>query len=90
MTALSGCAVDITDPVNDGCTIICGDANGDEAINLGRRGVHHQLLFQRRGVARSAVRRDANGDGVVKSRRGVHLINYIFKGGPPPVEPCCP
>jgi CubicO group peptidase (beta-lactamase class C family) len=33
---------------------------------------------------------DADGDDAVNIGDAVHLINYIFKGGPPPVEPCCP
>jgi hypothetical protein len=27
---------------------------------------------------------DANGDGTVNVADAVYLINYIFKGGPPP------
>jgi hypothetical protein len=30
------------------------------------------------------IRGDANGDGVINSADVVYLINYLFKGGPPP------
>jgi predicted GH43/DUF377 family glycosyl hydrolase len=36
------------------------------------------------------VFRDADGDGAVNIGDPVYLINYVFKSGPPPVEPCCP
>ena len=90
MTGSSGCAVDITDPVNDGCTIICGDANGDEAINLADAVFIINYVFKGGASPDPLCVADANGDGVVNLAEAVHLINYIFKGGPPPVEPCCP
>jgi len=33
---------------------------------------------------------DTNSDVSIDLADAVYLINYVFKGGPPPVEPCCP
>ncbi len=33
---------------------------------------------------------DASGNGTVNVSDAVHLVNHVFKGGPAPVEPCCP
>jgi len=89
-TGSSGCAIDITDPVNDGCTIICGDANDDEAINLADAVFIINYVFKGGTPPDPLCVADANGDGAVNLAEAVHLINYIFKGGPPPVDPCCP
>ena len=32
---------------------------------------------------------DANADGHVNVSDAVYIINQVFKGGDPPVEPCC-
>ena len=32
---------------------------------------------------------DINNDGDVNVADAVYIINYVFKGGPAPVEPCC-
>lgn len=50
-------------------------------------GISQSTSYQARAgyvYASFVMRGDANGDGVINSADIVYLINYLFKGGPPP------
>jgi hypothetical protein len=68
-------------------SIICGDANGDEQVNVADA-VHLINYVFKYGPAPDPLEAgDANCDGGVNVADAVYVINYVFKGGP---EPCCP
>lgn len=69
---------------------MCGDANGDETINIADAVYIIDYVFRGGPPPDPLCVGDANGDGSVNVADAVHLINYIFKGGPAPVEDCCP
>lgn len=69
---------------------ICGDANGDEAINIGDAVDLVNYIFKGGPAPDPLCVGDVNDDGDINVGDAVYLINYIFKDGPPPVEPCCP
>jgi hypothetical protein len=66
----------------------CGDANGDEAIDVGD--VVYLIAFVFKGGPPPGMlcEGDVNGDGQVNVGDAVYLINWMFRGGPPPV--CMP
>jgi hypothetical protein len=66
---------------------VCGDANGDEDVNVGD-GVYMINYIFKGGPAPSPVEAgDANCDGEANVADAVYVINFVFKGGP---GPCCP
>ncbi len=68
-------------------SFVCGDANGDGAVNVGDAVFLINYVFKG-GPAPSPVESgDANCDGATNVGDAVYLINYVFKSGP---EPCCP
>ncbi len=69
---------------------ICGDANGDAAVNIGDAVHLINYIFKGGPAPEPLCVGDGNGDDAINIGDAVHLINYIFKGGPAPVEPCCP
>jgi M6 family metalloprotease-like protein len=78
------------DGIPDGCDVICGDANGDEAVNVADAVYLINYIFKDGLPPDPLCVGDANDDDAVNIADAVYLINYIFKDGPPPVEPCCP
>ena len=67
--------------------VICGDANGDEQIDIGD--VVHLINYQYKEGPAPVCQPitgcgDVNIDGVVDIGDVVHLINYLYKNGPPP------
>jgi hypothetical protein len=80
------------DGVGDACDQFnnCGDANGDEAINVGDAVFIINYVFKGGPAPDPQCVGNANGDGEANVGDAVYLINYIFKGGSAPVEPCCP
>jgi len=65
---------------------ICGDANGDEAVNVSDA-VHIINYVFTEGVAPDPYESaDVNCDGLVNVSDGVFIINYIFIDGSP--TPC--
>ena len=66
---------------------ICGDANGDKAINVGDAVYVINYIFKSGPAPAPVAAGDANCDGAVNVGDAVHVINYIFKSGP---APCCP
>ena len=73
----------------DALTAICGDANGDETVNVGDAVYLINYVFKGGPAPDPVCSGDANGDGDVNVGDAVYLINYVFKGGPAPVEDCC-
>jgi hypothetical protein len=64
---------------------ICGDANGDQAINIGDPVFLITYIFKDGPAPEPLASGDVNLDGTVNIGDAVFLINHIFKGGP---EPC--
>ncbi|MFW9842767.1 MAG: M6 family metalloprotease domain-containing protein, partial [Candidatus Thorarchaeota archaeon] len=73
--------------IGDACQFTCGDATGDETVNVSDA-VHVINYVFKGGPAPDPLESgDANCDDSVNVSDAVHVINYVFKGGP---EPCCP
>jgi len=67
--------------------IVCGDANGDGAVNVGDAVYIVNYVF-RGGPAPVPIQAgDANGDGNVNVGDAVSIINFVFRGGPAPICP---
>ena len=70
--------------------VACGDANGDENVDI--VDVVYLINYLFRGgpapVGGVCVG-DANGDDETNIVDVVYLINYLFRGGPTPVTDCC-
>ena len=64
-----------------------GDANGDRRVNIADAIVILHALFSTEVPLACDLAGDPNGDGVNDVSDGIHLINYRFLGGPPPVAP---
>ncbi|MCP4569721.1 MAG: hypothetical protein GY841_19245 [FCB group bacterium] len=69
---------------------VCGDANGDETINVGDAVYMINYVFKGGTAPDPECSGDANGDATLNVGDAVWLINYVFKSGPAPIEPCCP
>ena len=65
----------------------CGDANGDDQINLADPVFVINYIFKGGPAPDPLASGDANCDGPVNLADAVYVINYVFKGGP---QPCCP
>ncbi len=63
---------------------ICGDANGDEIIDLADAIYLLNYLFKGDPPPDPLEAGDANCDGVVELGDAIYLLNYLFKGGPEP------
>ena len=75
------------DGVGDACEYICGNANGDDLVNVGDAVFVVNYVF-RSGAAPDPIESgDANCDNQTNVGDAVYLISYVFKGG---AEPCCP
>ncbi|MFH1701074.1 MAG: trypsin-like peptidase domain-containing protein [Candidatus Zixiibacteriota bacterium] len=66
---------------------ICGDANGDEFVNLGDAVFMITYIFKSGTKPDPIESGDANCDGNSDVGDAVYVINYAFKSGP---KPCCP
>ncbi|MCK5126185.1 MAG: M6 family metalloprotease domain-containing protein [candidate division Zixibacteria bacterium] len=67
---------------------ICGDANGDETVNVGDA-VHIINYAFKGGPAPDPIAAgDANCDETCNVGDAVYIINYAFKGGPAPCANC--
>ena len=76
--------------LGDACQYPCGDANGDDAINVGDAVFLINYIFKSGDSPNPLCLGDVNVDGAVNVGDAVYLINYIFKNGNPPVVSCCP
>ena len=68
---------------------VCGDANGDDQVNVGDAVYLISYIFKQGPAPDPVCIGDANGDGGVNVGDAVYLIAYIFKQGPAPSEDCC-
>ncbi len=66
---------------------VCGDADGDGAVNVGDAVFVINYVFKSGSPPAPIESGDANADGDVNVADAVYLINFIFKGGPPPQCP---
>lgn len=66
---------------------VCGDANGDESINVADAVAIINYVFKGGPAPDPLGAGDPNCDGEVNVADAVYMINYVFLGGP---EPCCP
>ncbi|MCP4566101.1 MAG: hypothetical protein GY841_00830 [FCB group bacterium] len=79
-----------TDGIPDGCDWKCGDANGDESINVGDAVYMINFVFKSGAMPDPPGRGDANGDCSLNVGDAVYLINFVFKSGPDPIcNPAC-
>jgi len=65
----------------------CGDANGDQNINVGDAVFVINYVFKSGPAPDPVESGDANGDGQTNVADAVYLINYVFNNGP---QPLCP
>ncbi|MCP4567489.1 MAG: hypothetical protein GY841_07915 [FCB group bacterium] len=71
-------------------SVLCGDANGDGAVNIGDPVYIINYIFKFGPTPDPLCIADVNSDDAVNIGDPVYLINFIFKEGNPPIEPCCP
>lgn len=71
----------------EGPFYVCGDANGDENINIGDAVFLITYIFKSGPAPDPIEAGDANGDTSVNIGDAVYLVNHIFNGGPAPVCP---
>lgn len=65
-------------------SLLRGDANGDDVIDLGDVVYLLNYLFKGDDPPDPLEAGDANCDGAVDLKDVVYLLNYLFKEGPPP------
>ncbi|MCK5125727.1 MAG: thrombospondin type 3 repeat-containing protein [candidate division Zixibacteria bacterium] len=63
----------------------CGDANGDDMVNVGDAVFIINYAFKGGPAPEPVESGDANGDSECNVGDAVYIINYAFKGGPEPV-----
>lgn len=66
---------------------ICGDANGDQTVNMGDAGFIIDYIFFEGASPAPLNAGDANDDGTVNLGDAGYVINYIFYDGWPPCQP---
>ena len=62
-----------------------GDANNDNAANVGDAVYIINYIFKGGPVPPCKCEGDANGDDAINVGDAVYNVNYVFKGGPPPI-----
>ncbi|MCP4569949.1 MAG: PQQ-binding-like beta-propeller repeat protein [FCB group bacterium] len=67
---------------------ICGDANNDQAINVGDAVYLINYVFKSGPAPDPLASGETNCDGSVNVGDAVYLINYVFKGGAEPCSAC--
>jgi len=75
------------DHVSGPC-FVCGDANGDQQINIVDPVYLISYIFKGGPAPDPLEAGDVNCDGAVNIADAVYLINHIFKGGPAPCDGC--
>jgi hypothetical protein len=73
------------DGIGDACDFICGDANGDQVINI--LDITYLISYKYLGgpPPDPIESGDADGSGVINILDITYLINYVYKGGPDPI-----
>ncbi len=80
-----GALEDTVRVVVDIVSYICGDANGDELVNVSDAVYILNYIFAGGAAPVPLVAADANGSTSVNVSDAVYLINYIFVSGPAPI-----
>jgi hypothetical protein len=72
--------------LNDGVSVsfVCGDANGDEAVDISDAVFLVNYVFRNGPDPSDALASDPNGDGVINVGDIVYLVNFMFRDGEPP------
>jgi hypothetical protein len=65
-------------------TFICGDANGDQLIDVADAVYLLNYLYKGGAAPDPLDAGDANGDEIIDVADAVHILNYLYKGGPAP------
>ncbi|MCP4569851.1 MAG: hypothetical protein GY841_19905, partial [FCB group bacterium] len=73
--------------IGDICDYICGDANGDEALNVGDAVFLINYVFKGGSAPDPLEAGMANGDDAINVGDAVYMINFVFKGGDDPICP---
>ncbi|MEZ5359331.1 MAG: C10 family peptidase [Candidatus Zixiibacteriota bacterium] len=84
VTAVDGSGGATTSPTFSALTIIPGDANGDQTVNVGDAVYLINFIFNSGPAPNPLIAGDANCDSTVNVGDAVYLITYIFRNGPPP------
>jgi hypothetical protein len=74
------------DDIGDACEILCGDANGDEQVNVSDAVSIINYVFVGGPAPDPLESGDVNCDDVVNVSDAVWIINYIFVGGNVPCD----
>jgi hypothetical protein len=74
-----------------GESYLCGNANGDELVNIGDVVFIVNYIFREGPAPDPLCIGNANGEPppLVNIGDAAYLINFVFREGPPPVESCC-
>ena len=67
---------------------ICGDANGDQSVNVGDAVYVINYVFKSGPAPEPLASGETNCDGSVNVGDAVYLINYVFKSGHAPCAAC--
>ncbi len=65
--------------------LICGDANGDGATNVGDAVSIVNYIFKTGPAPSPLEMGDANGDKACNVGDAIYIVNFVFKSGPAPV-----
>lgn len=71
--------------VHEVMDFVCGDANGDEAVNILDITFLIAYLYQGGPAPDPYDAGDANGDGTINILDITYLIAYLYQGGPDPI-----
>ncbi|MCK5125726.1 MAG: trypsin-like peptidase domain-containing protein [candidate division Zixibacteria bacterium] len=74
--------------VTSGPQYLCGDANGDETVNVADAVYIINFAFKGGPAPDPMEKGDPNCDAVSNIGDAVYIINYVFKGGPAPCANC--
>lgn len=69
---------------HEGITVIYGDANGDDQVNVADAVYLINYVFKGGPAPDPLANGDANCDGQVNVGDAVYIINFVFNGGPAP------
>jgi photosystem II stability/assembly factor-like uncharacterized protein len=64
---------------------ICGDANGDQAINILDATYIISYLYKNGPAPDPEISADADGSGSLNILDATHIISYLYKNGPEPI-----
>jgi len=71
--------------VGDACDYVCGDASGDQTVNILDITYLINYLYKGGPPPDRMEAADADGNGVVNLLDITYLISYLYKGGPAPI-----